>query len=89
MPMTARIQVMPGGIIIGHIVPASHPANGVHELQQDHVYELRIDRTFGTTTYVDIGEADFKVSDIDPTGCGVDRFIATSGGRHLTINDGE
>lgn len=88
MAMTARIQVMPGGIIIGHIVPESHPANGVQELQQDHVYELRVDRTFGTTTYVDLGEADFKVSDIDPRGCGTDLFLATAGGNHLTVDGG-
>jgi hypothetical protein len=88
MAMTARIQVMPGGIIIGHIVPESHPANGVQELQQDHVYELRIESTFGTTSYIDIGEADFKVSNVDSSGCSVDRFIATSGGNHLTVNGG-
>lgn len=88
MAITARIQVMPGGIIIGHIVPEAHSANGVQELQEDHVYELRVDSTFKTTTYVDLGEADFKVSEIDPLGCGVDRFIATSSGRHLTVDNG-
>jgi hypothetical protein len=88
MAITARIQVMPGGIIIGHIVPKCFSANGVQELQENHVYELRVDRTFGTTTYVDLGEADFKVSEIDPRGCGVDRFIATSGGKHLTVDGG-
>lgn len=88
MSMTARIQIMPGGIIIGHIVPKSHSANGVQELNENHVYELQVERTFGTTTYVDLGEADFTVAEIDPRGCSVDRFIATSGGKHLTVKNG-
>lgn len=88
MAMTARIQVLPGGIIIGHIVPESHPANGVQELLEDHVYELRVDRTFKTASYGDIGEADVKMFDIAQNGCGLDQFIALASGKHLTVNDG-
>lgn len=85
-----RIQILPGGIIIGHVVPPEHPANnGVIELTENHVYELRAESTFGTTSFHDIGEADVKMFDIQPGGCGVDKFIALCGGKHLTVNDGK
>lgn len=30
MAMTARIQVMPGGIIVGHIIPSDHTCDNQH-----------------------------------------------------------
>ncbi|AFC21871.1 hypothetical protein GAP32_418 [Cronobacter phage vB_CsaM_GAP32] len=85
-----RIQIMPGGIVIGHVIPSDHPANnGVIELIENHVYELRGESTFDTTSFHDIGEADVKMFDIESGGCSLDKFIALAGGKHLTVNNGK
>ncbi|AQW88959.1 hypothetical protein pEaSNUABM50_00439 [Erwinia phage pEa_SNUABM_50] len=84
-----RIQVLPNGLIIGHVVPKEHPANRCYNLEPNHVYELQIDLTYGNDKLKNIGEADFKTSDVDPRGCSIDHLIAVSSGRHLTVNDGK
>lgn len=89
MGMTARIQVLPNGLIVGHVVPVEHPANGTVDLEENKVYELQVDPIFGTQTFVHVGEADFKVSDVEPGGCSIDKFIAESGGKHLTVRNGK
>lgn len=84
-----RIQILPSGIIIGHVVPEEHPANGHITMKTDHVYELQFELTYGREELRDIGEADVKMFDIEPGGCGLDKFIALAGGKHLTVNNGK
>lgn len=85
--MVMRLHVMPGGIVIGHVVPKDHPVNGHIELKENHVYELNVDSTFDTQTFREVGSADFTLSTIGKeNGCSVDQFIARSHGHHLVVN---
>ncbi len=83
-----RIQVLPHGLIIGHVIPKEHPMNNTMDLEPNHVYELQVNTWAGTEMFTDIGEADVKMFDIQEGGCGLDKFIALAGGKHLTVNDG-
>lgn len=82
-----RIQILPNGLIVGHVVPESHPANGHFTMKENHVYELQFELAYGREQLRDIGEADVKMFDIEATGCGLDKFIALAGGKHLTVNN--
>jgi len=85
--MVMRLHVMPGGIVVGHIVPKEHPANGSIELKENCVYELNVDNTFDTQTFREVGSADFTTATIGKErGCSVDQFIARSHGNHLVVN---
>lgn len=84
-----RIQVLPSGIIIGHVIPKEHPMNNTIDLKTDHVYELQVNTVNNTEMFTDIGEADVKMFDIEASGCGLDKFIVLAGGKHLTVNNGK
>lgn len=84
--MLARIQILPGGIIIGHVIPQNHPANKTGtELEECRVYEINAMGS-GELRVGKIGIADFQMP--DPR-WGMDKFLVLACGNHLTVNGGK
>lgn len=79
--MLGRLQVLPDGIIIGHIVPSE---DFPEKLKAGEVYEVSINN-FGPVSFEPVGEADYKMPN-NPVS--VDRFLVEAGGYHLTVNGG-
>lgn len=87
--IVARLQVLPGGIIIGHIVPSSHPANdtGV-ELEAGMVYEAFINYS-GNLDLCKKGKADYQMPSDGTCGMSLDRFLVEAQGNHCTYGGGK
>lgn len=79
--MLARFQVLPDGIIIGHVVPTDHPANATGtDLEVGKVYEVNLQEF--SITVGKIGTADYRMQEM----CSVDNFLVRARGKHLTVD---
>jgi len=82
--MLARFQVLPGGIIVGCVVPKEY--TGAHaELQEGTVYEVNGTDDM-TWTIGPIGKADFTMP---ATPFSMDQFLVKAHGNHLTVGGGK
>lgn len=71
-----RIQVLPHGLVIGHIFPDAL-GNGIEPGDV-----LQIDaNVLDTKTVFKVGKADFPMNEM----MGIDRFLVEAKGHHLTV----
>lgn len=84
--MLARFQVLPGGLIIGCLVPKEYIGSS-SQMQEGTVYEVNVGDDL-TWTIGPVGKADLTMPE-ESGKYSVDKFIVKSNGNHLTVGGGK